>query len=94
MSRRRALVALSAALVALALTLAACGGSADEGTTTGPAPRETPGETAAPSEPGGGLSPEFVECMADQGFEVASFADIHTVPQAALQACSGSLHGG
>ncbi|MQA74332.1 MAG: hypothetical protein GEU88_08355 [Solirubrobacterales bacterium] len=92
MRRLRALAALALALVALALMLAACGGGDDEETTTGPAPSEAPGAGATPPSDPGALPPEFVQCMADQGFDVESSADIHSAPQQVLQACFGSLH--
>jgi hypothetical protein len=78
------------AIVVVGIALAG-GGSDDEPATTSPAPSEAPsGGTTAPTP--GGLPPEFLRCMADQGFDVQSFADIHSVPRQALQACLGSLH--
>jgi hypothetical protein len=80
------LVAIAA--VVLGLALSSCGGD-DEPETARPAP--TPGETApAPS----GLPPEFLECMAEQGYDVDQGADIHSAPMELLQRCFGSLHGG
>jgi hypothetical protein len=66
----------------------------------GPGPGEAPTETPEPSE--GGTSPgvpsslpqEFFECVADQGFDIESEADIDSVPPQVLQACFGALHGG
>ena len=92
MRRRGAIVV---ALAALALALAGCGGD-DEKATTKPAPPdavEAPRETAPPTSPGE-LPREFVECMADRGFDVESSADIHSAPPEVLQACFGSLHQG
>jgi hypothetical protein len=90
--RSRTLTALALALVALALALAACGGGDDdEETTTTPPASEAPSGSAAP--PGlGALPPGFVECMAEQGYEVESSADIHSAPPDVLQACFGSAH--
>lgn len=85
-------------VVALALLVGACGdgdGQEDNATTTPPA-SQTPfgGGGAAPQRDPGQLPPEFVECMADQGFDIESSADIHSAPPQVLQACFGSLHGG
>jgi hypothetical protein len=77
--------------MALGLTFAACGGD-DEETTTAPAPSvEAPSGGAAPSGLGA-LPPGFVECMAEQGYEIESSADIHSAPPEVLQACFGSSH--
>jgi hypothetical protein len=95
MRHRRLAIALVLALVGLALTLAACGGDDEETTTTTPAPAvEAPsGGTAPPNAPGSG--DPVIECMAEQGFEVESPADLNTPEeQQALQACLGPLHGG
>lgn len=95
MSRPRPVTSVAPALVALALAVAACGGD-DEEATTRPAPRdgvEAPRETTPPSAPGA-LPAEFVQCMADQGFEIKSPAAIHSAPPQLLQACFGSLHEG
>jgi hypothetical protein len=87
--RARRIVAL--ALAALALILAACGGDDEETTTTNPAASEAPSQGAGP--PGiGVLPPEFVECMADEGYEVQSSADIHSAPPEVLQTCFGAGH--
>jgi len=40
------------------------------------------------------LSAEFVKCMADRGYEIASPADVHAAPPQVLQTCFQSLHGG
>lgn len=81
-------------LVAFALTLAACGGSDDEKATTSPSTSATPDAGGTPQSAPGGLPPRFVKCMADQGFDIRSPADIHSAPQEAFQACLGSLHQG
>jgi hypothetical protein len=79
--------------LAIGLVLAGCGGGDEEATTT-PAPTETPGESAPPTGSPGALPPEFVQCMADRGFDVSSPDDIHEAPPQVLQACFGSLHEG
>jgi len=38
------------------------------------------------------LPPGFVECMADQGHEIESSADIHSAPPEVLQTCFGASH--
>lgn len=93
MRHRQATIAV--ALVALALMLAACGGGDAEGedATATPAASEAPSDGAAPSNASGALPPEIVECVADQGYEIDSPNEIHSVPMAVLQACFGSLHG-
>jgi hypothetical protein len=95
----RTLIAVSASLVVLAaivlggLALAGSGDNAiDDGAPRDPV--ETPTETATPPSGAGGLPPQFVQCMADQGYAIESPDDIHTAPQQVLQACFGSLHGG
>ena len=80
MSRR-----LATALLVVGLALAGCGGD-DRPTAEPPAP------TATASV--GGLPPEFLSCMADQGYEIKSADDIHSAPQEVLQECFGSLHQG
>lgn len=77
----------------IGLVLSSCGGDEKDSTTKpSPAPpAEAPSGDAAPSDPSA-LPPEFVKCMADQGFEIKSSADIHSAPQQVLQACFGSLH--
>jgi hypothetical protein len=93
MRPRRVALALALALVALAFTLAACGGGDDEETTTTPAPSvEAPSGGAVPPSDLGALPPGFVECMAQQGYEIESSADIHSAPPEVLQACFGASH--
>lgn len=94
MTRPRARISVAATLVALTMTVAACGGDDGEEATTSPAPAvEAPSGGATPPADPGSLPPEFVECMADQGYEVKSSADIHSAPPQVLQTCFGSLHG-
>jgi hypothetical protein len=90
--RPRAVSAVALTLVALALTLAACGGG-DEGETTSPAPSEAPSDGAtAPSA--GALPQELVECYADKGYKIESPADIHSAPPQVVQECFAALHQG
>jgi hypothetical protein len=77
------------AAVAMGVAFSSCGGDDKKATTT-PAPRDA---VETPSAPGA-LPPEFIECMAKQGFEVSSADDIHSAPTQILQACFGSLHQG
>jgi hypothetical protein len=92
MSRPRALIAVAFALVALALTFAACGGD-DEKATTNPAPSEPPSKgTTSPGT--GGLPPQLVKCYADKGYEVDSPTDIHSAPPQVVQECFAALHQG
>lgn len=86
-------IVLALVLVALVLTLSACGGSDDTGTTSTPSVEAPSGRTAPPSDLGD-LPPGFVECMARNGYEVKSTDDIHSAPPAVLQACFGASHGG
>lgn len=89
MTRPRAMIAVGSALIALA----ACGGDEEEADPR-PAAREgteVPNETRRPSAPSA-LPPAFVECMAGQGLDIRSLADMHSAPPQALQACIGSLH--
>jgi hypothetical protein len=85
-------------LVVIVLAAIAAPGGGDNEPTTNPAPRdgvEAPTETTTPS-PGdpSSLPPEFVKCMADQGFNVDSPDDIHAAPPQVLQTCFGTLHQG
>lgn len=85
-------------VVALALLVGACGGGDDEvdNPPATPPASETPfgGGGATPPGATGQLPPEFIECMADQGFDIESPDEVHSAPQQALQACFGSLHSG
>jgi hypothetical protein len=70
-------------LVALALTLAACGGDDDDapsGGTTPPSP--------------GALPPELLDCFADEGFDIESPNVIHTAPPQVVEECFDALHQG
>jgi hypothetical protein len=77
-----------AAIVFLVFGLAAagCGGDDDR-----PARDTVATPTATPPS---GLPPEFIQCMADQGYAVESADDVHSAPQEVLQTCFGSLHEG
>lgn len=96
MKRLVAIVALVVALV-----VAGCGGD-DEETTTSTTPLAAPPSApsaAAPSAPGS-LPQEFLDCMAERGFDVpatggpppALLADPEA--QSAYQACAALLPGG
>ena len=84
MSRR-----VATALVLIGIAVAGCGG--DDNATA-----EPPAETATPSSTpnAAGLPPEFVACMAEQGYPIESADDLHSAPQEVLQICFGSLHEG
>ena len=80
-------------LAALALALGACGGDDEEEATTTPPPAEAPsGGTAPPNT--GGLPPGIAECLAEQGVELESPADLHSAPPEVLRACFEALHQG
>jgi len=85
---------LTVAAVAIGLGLSSCGGGDNEKSTASPEPRDTPSETAPPAGGAGALPPAFLECMADQGFDISSSQDIHSAPPEVLQECFGSLHQG
>jgi hypothetical protein len=98
--RPRAVIAVPLALVVLvAIVLGgiAVAGGGDNETSTNPAPRDgvqSPTEpTPSPGDPSS-LPPEFVRCMADQGFDVDTPDDIHAAPPQVLQTCFGALHQG
>jgi hypothetical protein len=96
--RRQSVVPAVAVLVTLALTVGACAGddNGDAKTTTSaptsPAPSGD-GSATPPASPSQ-LPPEFARCMADQGYDIESSADIHSAPPEVLQACFGAIHGG
>jgi len=71
------------------LALAGCGGGDDDETTTAPPPRPAPSGGTPPSSGPGALPPGFAECMAKQGYEIKSSADIHSAPPQVLQECFG-----
>ena len=96
MSRRPLVSSLVTAGV-LGLTVAGCGGNdgGDDAATTAPPAAQRPlGGDGKPPSTSGQLPPAFVKCMADQGFEVRSSAEVHSASQGALQACFGALHEG
>jgi hypothetical protein len=81
-------------VMAIGLVLSSCSSDEDDPKTT-PAPPagvEAPNEGAAPRGDPSQLPPEFVRCMAEQGYEVKSSGDIHSAPPQVLQACFGSIH--
>jgi len=91
--RYRAVIAVTLALVALALLLAACGGGDDDEASTNPSPTEAPSQGATPPSPSA-LPQALVECYADKGYKIASPADIHSAPPEVVQECFGALHQG
>jgi hypothetical protein len=94
MRRLGTAVALALVLVGLVLALAACGGGNGETSTTAPPAVEAPSGGATPPGDLDALPPGFVECMAQQGYDVESEADIHAAPPGVLQACFGAAHQG
>jgi hypothetical protein len=83
---------LALALVIAALAFAACGGDDDEPATTSAPTVEAPAGGSATSGELGALPPGFVECMAEQGYEIESQSDIHSAPADVLQDCFGAAH--
>jgi hypothetical protein len=80
--------------VLIGLVLASCSGD-DEEPTRDPAPPdrvETTNRGATPPSDVGALPPEFVKCMADNGFTIKSSDDVHSAPPQVLQACFGAIH--
>lgn len=97
MTRLRIVITLGVALVAVALTLAACGGEDDDGQET----RTTP--TPAAEAPSGGpvapslsqFPPEFLQCLEDQGIDLESVTDVSAVIHSSgADRCFDELHGG
>ena len=88
----RRLVTIGAVVVGLVLP--SCGGDDEDATTSPTPPVDAPSGSAMPPSDPGALPPEFVQCMAEQGYEIKSPAEIHSAPQQVLQACFGSLHQG
>jgi hypothetical protein len=97
--RTRASTIVAVAL--LALVVGACVGG-DDGDGDDKARPSPPPASETPFGDGGGtppaspaqLPPAFVKCMAGQGFDVQSPADIHSAPPQVLQTCFGALHQG
>ena len=90
------LVSAIVAALALAAVIAACSGDDSDDS-----PQPKPPAADAPPDSGGAtppsadqLPPEFMKCMADQGFPIESPDQIHSAPRQILQACFGALHGG
>lgn len=94
MKPSRAAVSVAAVLVALVLTLGACGGDDDEEATTNPAPAVEAPNDGNPPPGAGALPPQLLECFADKGYEVQSPTEIHSAPPEVVQECFGALHQG
>ena len=94
--RRRPFISTRVTLAALAVLIGACAGD-DEGDdkppATPPPAQAPPGGDGAPRPSASQLPPEFIECMAAEGYEFESSADVHSAPPQVLQKCFGSLHG-
>jgi hypothetical protein len=78
---------LATTVLVSGLLVAGCGGD-DDSTTAEPA-RRTPTPSSV-----SGLPPEFIACMADQGYAIESADDVHAAPQEVLQNCFGAVHDG
>jgi hypothetical protein len=84
-------------LVAIVLGGIALAGGGDDDESPNPSRLdaiETPAETTTPRSDPGLLPPAFIECMAEQGFDVNSPDDIHAAPPQVLQTCFATLHQG
>ena len=98
MSRTTTLGVGGLALVLLIVVVLLLGSGGEEDTSSSassPAPSgEVDPPSASPPESGdlGALPPGFVDCMAEQGYEITSSADIHSAPPSVLQTCFGAGH--
>jgi hypothetical protein len=84
-------------VIALALTLAACGGDDDDDgatTTTAPSSGFAPPSGGTPPPSAGTLPPTLVQCFADQGFELEDPTQIHSAPPQVVRQCFEALHQG
>ena len=85
--------ALSLVLLIVVVLLLSSGGEEDPApAASSPAPSaepEAPSSDPPPSGDLGALPPGFVECMAEQGYEITSPSDIHSAPPQVLQSCFG-----
>jgi hypothetical protein len=94
-SRALALGAGAVVLVVAVVAVLLLGGGGEDGSSADPASSgglEAPETSAPPSGDLGALPPGFVECMAKQGYEIQSAAEIHSAPPQVLQACFGAAH--
>jgi hypothetical protein len=98
--RPRMVISVAVALVALVAIVVggiALGGGGDEDDNAPATPRasETPFGGGAPPPGATGSGEPVVDCMADQGFDIQSPADIDTPEEEqALQTCLESVHSG
>jgi hypothetical protein len=88
----RRLVTIGAVVIGLGLT--SCAGGDEDETPSPASPADVPSGSATPPNDPAALPPEFVDCMAAEGYDVKSPEDIHSAPQQVLQACFGALHEG
>jgi hypothetical protein len=94
MSRAVALAGGGIALIVLVVAVLVLGAD-DDGTSSTPLPSgDVEAPSGSPPSAGdlGALPPGFVGCMAQQGYEIQSSADIHSAPPDVLQACFGAAH--
>jgi hypothetical protein len=88
----RTVIAVTLALITIVAGGIALAGGDGQDTSTSPASNESTTAGASPRSGPGALPPAFVECMAEQGFDIDSLDQMHAAPPQALQACVGSLH--
>jgi hypothetical protein len=90
--RPRRVIAVALALTAIVVGAIVLAGGDGDDTSTSPASNESTTRRASPPSEPGSLPPQFVQCMAEQGFDIDSLDEMHSAPPQVLQACIGSLH--
>jgi hypothetical protein len=90
--RPRTVIAVALTLLAIVVGGIALADGDGENTSTNPAPNQSTTDNASPPSTPGALPPQFVKCMAQQGYDIDSLDEVHSAPPQALQACVGSLH--
>jgi hypothetical protein len=90
--RPRTVITVALALIAIAVGGVALAGGDGENTSADPASNESTTDNASPPSAPRALPPQFVKCMAQQGYDIDSLDEMHSAPPQALQACLGSLH--